>query len=243
MPNRILRDWTDSFAVDLLSPGAEIFFVRLIMKVDDFGRFSADPRLLKANLFPLKADLRETDIARWLTECEDSGVIVIYKVAIKTFLQITNFNQRLRQKKEKYPPPPFSQSPTICQSNDGRTSVNSKSMDGLKRREEKRSRNEDEVEPEEKISSPSATFSDSDLIKNIDNLAKDAFEDKVYFVEHIQRKFQLTPEAVKTSLMNFNEHLRSLGEMIKSKRDYRTHFQNWLRKQPVAVQPKKMKTI
>jgi len=105
MPNRILRDWTDSFTIDELDVNTERFFVRLIMKVDDYGRFFADARLLRANLFPLKTDIRDTDISRWLTACEKAGLIVIYNVATKEFLQITNFKQTLRQKKEKYPSP------------------------------------------------------------------------------------------------------------------------------------------
>ncbi|MDF2931248.1 MAG: uncharacterized protein K0R36_579 [Chryseobacterium sp.] len=105
MPNRILRDWTDSFLIDDLDVNAERFFVRLIMKVDDYGRFYSDTRLLKSNLFPLKTDIRETDIARWLTACEKSGLITVYTIANKSYLQIKNFKQQLRQKTEKYPPP------------------------------------------------------------------------------------------------------------------------------------------
>jgi hypothetical protein len=105
MPNRILRDWTDSFTIDELDANTERFFIRLIMKVDDYGRFFADARLLRANLFPLKTDVRDTDISRWLAACEKAGLIAIYNVAKKEFLQINNFNQTLRQKKEKYPPP------------------------------------------------------------------------------------------------------------------------------------------
>ncbi len=105
MPNRILRDWTDSFIVDELDVHAERFFVRLIMKVDDFGRFSADKRLLKSQLFPLKSDIRDTDIARCLTACEKAGLITIYTVASKCYLQIDNFKQTLRQKTTKYPAP------------------------------------------------------------------------------------------------------------------------------------------
>jgi hypothetical protein len=115
MPNRILRDWTDSFTIDELDANTERFFVRLIMKVDDYGRFFADARLLRANLFPLKTDVRDTDISRWLTECEKAGLIVIYNVAKKEFLQINNFNQTLRQKKEKYP------SPSTCIADDKQT--------------------------------------------------------------------------------------------------------------------------
>ncbi len=105
MPNRILRDWTDSFVVDELDVHSERFFVRLIMKVDDFGRFSADKRLLKSTLFPLKSDIRDTDIARCLAACEKAGLITIYTVASKCYLQIENFKQTLRQKTTKYPSP------------------------------------------------------------------------------------------------------------------------------------------
>lgn len=105
MPNRILRDWTDSETMDSLDVNTERFFTRLIMKVDDFGRYSSNLKLIKSNLFPLKSDIRETDITRWLAECEKAGLIALYVVAQKGYLQIENFKQTLRQKKGKYPPP------------------------------------------------------------------------------------------------------------------------------------------
>ena len=58
MPSRILRDWTDSLRFDGLSAEAERLFTRLIMKADDYGRFHADPRLLRAGCFPLSENLR-----------------------------------------------------------------------------------------------------------------------------------------------------------------------------------------
>ena len=103
MPNRILRDWTDSFAIDDLDVNTERFFVRLIMKVDDYGRYFSDERLLKSALFPLKTDIRVTDIIRWIAACEKSGLITTYQVANKGYLEINNFKQTLRQKKEKFP--------------------------------------------------------------------------------------------------------------------------------------------
>jgi hypothetical protein len=105
MPNRIIRDWTDSETVDKLSAQAERFFTRLIMKVDDYGRYSANIKLLKSALYPLKTDVRETDISLWLNECEQCGLIALYNIASKDYLQIENFKQVLRQKKAKYPEP------------------------------------------------------------------------------------------------------------------------------------------
>lgn len=115
MPNRMVRDWTDSEKINSLSSHAERLFIRLIMKADDFGCFYADPRLLKAHLFPLQLDaVRETDISRWITECEKAGLIVIYKANTKMYLEIKEFGQRLRAKKRKFP-----EMTDICQSYDG----------------------------------------------------------------------------------------------------------------------------
>jgi hypothetical protein len=106
MPNRILRDWTDSYAVNDLDAHEERFFVRLIMKVDDFGRFHADSRLLKANLFPLLPEIRDTDITRWLAACEKAGMVRCYVDAKgRQFLEIQNFRQRTRQSESKFPAP------------------------------------------------------------------------------------------------------------------------------------------
>ncbi len=112
MPTRILRDWTDSETVNTISWQAEVLFTRLIMKADDFGRFHANPKLLRSLLFPLRDGLRDADITRWIAECEKAGLIRIYVVNDekskdgKSFLEIENFGQRLRAEKSKFPEPP-----------------------------------------------------------------------------------------------------------------------------------------
>lgn len=106
MPNRILRDWTDSEAVNQLSWQAEVFFVRLIMKVDDYGRYPAGPKFLRSLLFPIRDDLRDADMTRLLAECEKAGLIAVYTQTGKSFLEIVNFGQRARSR-SKYPPPPI----------------------------------------------------------------------------------------------------------------------------------------
>ena len=109
MPIRMLRDWTDSEAVDKLTADAERLFVRLIMKADDYGCFHANPRLVKSLLFPLKDGLRDADVSRWIAECEKAGLIRLYEdVAGKPYLEIRNFGQRLKSSKRKYPAPPGS---------------------------------------------------------------------------------------------------------------------------------------
>lgn len=106
MPNRVLRDWTDSDRVNSLTAEAERFFTRLIMKADDFGRYFADPKRLKAFLFPLTDALCEADLSRWLAECEKAGLIRCYEVSGKRYLELRNFGQRLRNMRNIHPQPP-----------------------------------------------------------------------------------------------------------------------------------------
>lgn len=112
MPIRMLRDWTDSDKMNSISVHAERFFVRLIMKADDFGCYYAEPRLLSAYLFPLIEGVRDTDITRWMAECQKAGLIVNYEAKGKRFLQIIDFNQRMRQKRSNF------QMPASCQHDD-----------------------------------------------------------------------------------------------------------------------------
>jgi hypothetical protein len=106
MPNRILRDWTDSDKVKLIDAYAERFFTRLIMKADDYGCYYADQKLLKANLFPFLLDeVREADISRWMAACQKAGLIVLYEFNKKKYLQILEFKQRLDKARAKFPLP------------------------------------------------------------------------------------------------------------------------------------------
>lgn len=107
MPSRIIREGIlTSERVNSLSPGAELFYRRLMSVVDDFGRFSAHPMLLRASCYPLKLDcMKEDTIKKHLAECVDAGLIVHYMVADKTYLELQDFRQQVRAKESKYPAP------------------------------------------------------------------------------------------------------------------------------------------
>lgn len=102
---RMLRDWTTSDTIDLISTGAEVFFTRLIMKADDYGSFYANPKLLKSALFPLK-DYSLKEIDKWVKECINANLIFHYVVDGKEYIRIINFGQRLRNMRSVFPQPP-----------------------------------------------------------------------------------------------------------------------------------------
>lgn len=75
--------------------------------VDDYGRFSAHPSLLRASCYPLRIDeVREADITRWLAEVQSAGLIALYAVEGKRYLEMLDFRQQVRAKQSKFPPPP-----------------------------------------------------------------------------------------------------------------------------------------
>lgn len=106
MPTRIIRDGIlTSERINALSANAELFYRRLMSVADDHGRYSANPTLLRASCYPLKLDsVKEDSIKKHLAECRDAGLIVLYTVDNKQFLQMVDFGQRVNGK-SKYPEP------------------------------------------------------------------------------------------------------------------------------------------
>ncbi|MDN7700048.1 conserved phage C-terminal domain-containing protein [Burkholderia sp. AU44665] len=107
MPVRILREGIlTSERVDLLSPEGEVFYRRLMSVVDDFGRYSANPKLLRAACYPLRLDtVKDADIAVWLEEIQKAGLVALYEVSAKQYLELADFRQQIRAKESKYPNP------------------------------------------------------------------------------------------------------------------------------------------
>ena len=112
MPNRVLRDGIlRSERVDRLSPGAEIFYRRLMSVVDDYGRYYASTKLLNADCYPLKEE--SVPVEDYLAECSagDQPLVIVYTVAGKRYLEIQEFQQRQRSD-SKFPAPPRTASAT-----------------------------------------------------------------------------------------------------------------------------------
>lgn len=107
MPTRIVRDGIlTSERVNALSGNAELFYRRLMSVADDHGRYSANPTQLRAYCYPLKLDsVKEDSIKKHLAECVDAGLIVLYTVAGKAYLQMLDFGQRINGK-SRFPEPP-----------------------------------------------------------------------------------------------------------------------------------------
>lgn len=104
MPTRMLRDWTDSLRFESMPAESERLFIRLIMKADDFGRFHADPRLVRAACYPLE-DCTTAKVRDGINELVKRGLLFAYEVDKRPYIAIVNYGQRLKQSRPKFPQP------------------------------------------------------------------------------------------------------------------------------------------
>ena len=116
MPNRIIKESIcTSDSIDGLSWFEECFFYRLIVSCDDYGRMDARPPILRARLFPLKT-VTDKQVEAALQSLRTAAMIDLYVVDGHSYLQLRTWgeHQRIRNVKEKYPAPDFSNSPQLA---------------------------------------------------------------------------------------------------------------------------------
>jgi hypothetical protein len=119
MPNRLLKEGiVDSSAIDRLTPEEEVFFYRLLVVSDDFGRMDARLPILKSRCYPLKDGVKLDKIDSNLQSLVRQKLAIRYQVDDKPYLQILKWEQRVRSK-GKYPSADCGQMTVISQSDDG----------------------------------------------------------------------------------------------------------------------------
>lgn len=105
MPIRYLKPGVrDSEAIDSLTPLAETLFYRLLVTVDDFGRYDARPAMIKSHCFPIKESVTLKKCEELLAELRSAGLIAVYTVDGKPYLQMLKWDNVPRAKESKFPP-------------------------------------------------------------------------------------------------------------------------------------------
>lgn len=108
MPDRIIKESIcTSDTLDKLTWFEEVFWHRLTVNCDDFGRFDARPAILKSRLFPLKTNVTDKSIKDALNTLSTVGLVTLYEHEGKPLLQLVTWGkyQRMRAAKSKYPAP------------------------------------------------------------------------------------------------------------------------------------------
>lgn len=108
MPSRIIKQSIcTSESMASLSWFEQILFIRLIVSVDDYGRYDGRPAIIKGSLFPLE-DVTEKAIRAALQTLSTSGMVKLYTVGGRSTLELVNWRKHNvpRAKESKYPAPP-----------------------------------------------------------------------------------------------------------------------------------------
>jgi len=92
-----------------ISAEQERTFWRLLTCCDDEGRALANVKLLKSSLYPMHEDVSPADVDKDLIALEKAGLIRLYHVAEKRYLEVRSWNEYQHPKKptpSKFPNPP-----------------------------------------------------------------------------------------------------------------------------------------
>lgn len=108
MPTRYLKPGIrDSDRIESLSdPNAEILYYRLLVSVDDFGRADARPLMIKSMCFPVRLRATADKCMQWMQCLESAGLIRLYEVDGKPYLQMEKWDNKPRADASKFPEPP-----------------------------------------------------------------------------------------------------------------------------------------
>lgn len=108
MPNRVIKESIrTSRKINALSDFQFRVWTYLLTYVDDYGRGSADPELLKGFVFPRRKRVSESDIEKALAELAGMGCILLYEVDGESYFCFPNWgdHQRIQTKRSKFPEP------------------------------------------------------------------------------------------------------------------------------------------
>lgn len=108
MPNRIIKE--SIFTSDKVSQMTDFQFrlwVNLIAYVDDYGRGDARAAVIKGRCFPLREEVKISDITSALSALESIGCIHVYSVNGKNYFYFPTWetHQRIQTKRSKFPSP------------------------------------------------------------------------------------------------------------------------------------------
>ena len=106
MPTRYLKPGIrDSETIDILPPMAEILYYRLLVTVDDYGRYDGRPQMVKSACFPIKDEITAKKAEILLVDLAKAGLVLLYEVAGKPYIQMLKWDNKPRAVVSNFPAP------------------------------------------------------------------------------------------------------------------------------------------
>jgi hypothetical protein len=219
MPNRILKESIcTSENLNRLSPEEEVFFYRLIVNCDDYGRTDARLPILRSRCFPLKLDsIKDKDIECWLNGLIKQDLVQVYSVNGVSYLQISTWNQhqQIRAKRSKYPAPRESNANLQSSASDGNQLLSNVPV----------IQSESESESGVEIESETETTAEKQILKSLIKLRGwQADEEDVHWLQGLRSEFPgFTPAEFKACLDYYSGKAPPTHKGI-----WKNRFRNWM---------------
>ena len=109
MPNRIIKESICTRCeIERLSWAKEVYWDRLLIQCDDYGRMDGRPEVLRARCFPIRLErVSSKDVDGFKKALIEAGLIQAYVTDGKPFIQVTKWekHQQIRAKRSKFPSP------------------------------------------------------------------------------------------------------------------------------------------
>ena len=108
MPNRLLKEsFKSSPQIGELSWFEQCVWTRLLVTVDDYGRFDGRSVVLKNELFPADEKVTKAAVEKAIKHLERVDLIRLYTVEDRPYLYIPTWSkhQQIRAKKSRFPSP------------------------------------------------------------------------------------------------------------------------------------------
>jgi hypothetical protein len=188
---------------------------------DDDGVFESDPLLIKSQVFPRRTDIRMEQISQWLDQLVKARFIIPFCYEGEGYYWSRTF--KTHQKIDKRQPSKIPSEYLRKVHADWSAKIPDWSAGvGASIVEESIVRDSN--------GSPPTNLGEYSA-KRIEELKADCLKDRIYFVEHVCRQNRIDESALVRFIDDFNDYLNSTTETVKFVKDYRKHFQNWLKKQ------------
>ena len=105
MPNRMLyTGLLTSKKINQLNCEQFELYIRLLLVVDDFGRYLGSTTRISRACWPDRENMTSKKVIPLLLTLQKVGLLEIYTVNNEKYIEISNWTQRTRQIESKYPP-------------------------------------------------------------------------------------------------------------------------------------------
>lgn len=231
----IKPEFWDDEKLGRLKRDVRLLFAGMFNFSDDAGVIKANPVYIKSRIFPYDEDLRVNEVKSWLDKLVEARMLIPFSYNGESYYIIRTFNQHQmidkRYARHIIPPELIEKEKTIDNKHLKSTSctLGDNIVNTSQEMEGKGKEMEMEMEGEKTTSVFGKSAANS--AKSIDELMNDCLRDQINFVEYVCRQHKISEHQLINALKAFNDRLRSGLEMLKTPKDYRFHFQNWLAKQ------------